>query len=66
MSDCYQSHKGEQIEAMEILRQAFPDQSEQALAGNAMILRSDRYRRGRYLTVEEIRNQWPPIVRGQW
>ena len=50
-----ESMLGEQAEAVEIVRQAFPDKSEDGLWECAKILRCKRYEIGRYLTVEETR-----------
>lgn len=53
--------KLEQEEAIAILRKAFPGEHEDhTLANMASSLRTDRYKRGRYLTPDELQARpWP-------
>lgn len=51
--------KAEQAESVVLLRAAFPQETDEALWQMAIRLRTDRYKRGRYLTPEEIQAKWP-------
>lgn len=62
MADIVQTICDEQTEAMAILHKAYPKWEAWELSENAKVLRTDRYKRGRYLTVDECGKQWPPAT----
>ena len=66
MVDILESMRAEHAEAVELLRQAFPHMSEEGLHGEAATLCTDRYVRGRYLTIPEMQRQWPPKPYDKW
>lgn len=53
--DIMTTHREEQAHAISLLRPVFTEDDDRALAIKAGILRDDRYDRGRWLTLDELR-----------
>ena len=59
MTNCLETHRAEQAEAIELLREAFPGIGDAAAEGAAGKLRDWWiYRKGRWATVDEVRAYW--------